>query len=113
MCPLLADPFLHSYEADYIADLIQKKEHRLARSFDLRFRYINGEQSLCLKSTIKGTTDTTKQALYLLLLVEIDGKGKIMTKLYDKPDDFSFRIVNFQILFPNLRMDVWYHNITP
>ena len=25
--PLLADLFLHSYEADLIADLIQKKEH--------------------------------------------------------------------------------------
>ena len=26
--PLLADLFLHSYEADFIADLIQKNEHR-------------------------------------------------------------------------------------
>ena len=34
------DLFLHSYEADLIADLIQKKKYRLARSFNLSFRYI-------------------------------------------------------------------------
>ena len=43
---LLADLFLHSFEADYIADLIQKKEHRLARSFNLSFRYIDDVLSL-------------------------------------------------------------------
>ena len=32
---LLVDLFLHSYEADFIADLIRKKEYRLARSFNL------------------------------------------------------------------------------
>ena len=37
--PLLADLFLHSYEADFIADLIGKKEYRLARSFNLSFCY--------------------------------------------------------------------------
>ena len=30
---LLADLFLHFYEAESIADLIRKKEYRLARSF--------------------------------------------------------------------------------
>ena len=39
--PLLADLFLHSYEADFIVYLIQKKEHRFARSFNLSFLYIN------------------------------------------------------------------------
>ena len=29
--PLLADLFLHSYEAEFIADLIRKKEYLLAK----------------------------------------------------------------------------------
>ena len=44
--PLLADLFLHYYEADFIADLIRMKEHRLARSFNLSFRYIDNVLSL-------------------------------------------------------------------
>ena len=44
--PLLADLFLHSYEVDFIADLIRKKEYRLARSFNLSFRYIDDVLSL-------------------------------------------------------------------
>ena len=38
--PLLAHLFLHSYEADLTADLIRKKEYRLAKFFNLSFRYI-------------------------------------------------------------------------
>ena len=44
--PLLADPFLHSYQADFKADLIRKKEYRLARSLHLSFRYIDDVLSL-------------------------------------------------------------------
>ena len=39
--PLLADLLFHSYEADFIAELIHRKEHRLARFLDLSFRYID------------------------------------------------------------------------
>ena len=38
---LLPDLFLQFYEADFIADLIQRKEHCLARSFDVSFCYID------------------------------------------------------------------------
>ena len=44
--PLLAHLFLHSFEVDFIADLIQRKEHRLARSFNLSFRYTDDVLSL-------------------------------------------------------------------
>ena len=43
---LLADLFIHSHEADFLSALIQKKEHRLARSFNLSFRIIHGVSSL-------------------------------------------------------------------
>ena len=47
---------------------------------------------------IKNTADTVKSASYLDLHLEIDGKGKLLTKLYDKRDDFLFRIVNFPFI---------------
>ena len=113
--PLLADLFLHSYEADFIADLIRKKEYRLARSFNLSFRYIDDVLSLNNPNfgdlihriypkelEIKDTTDTVKSASYLDLHLEIDGKGKLLTKLYDKRDVFSFKIVNFPFICGNI-----------
>jgi len=113
--PLLADLFLHSYEADFIADLIKKNEKHLARSFNLSFRYIDDVLSLNnprfgdyldniypKELEIKDTTDSAKSASYLDLLLEIDEEGKLMTKLYDKRDDFSFQIVNFPFLCGNI-----------
>ena len=44
--PLLFDLFFHSYEADFVVDLIQRKEHRLARSFNLNFHYNDDVLSL-------------------------------------------------------------------
>ena len=113
--PLLADLFLHSYEADFIADLITKKDRHLARSFNLSFRYIDDVQSLNNPSfgdyvhriypkelEIKDTTDTVKSASYLDLHLEIDERGVLMTKLYDKRDDFTFKIVNFPFICGNI-----------
>ena len=36
--PLVAD---HSFEADFISDLIRKKDYSLVRSFNLIFRFID------------------------------------------------------------------------
>ena len=43
---VLADIFLYSYGTHFIADTIQKKEHRLGRSFNLSFRYMDDVLSL-------------------------------------------------------------------
>ena len=51
---------------------------------------------------IKDSTDSVKSASYLDLHLKIDGKGKLLTKLYDKRDDFSFRMVNFPIICSNI-----------
>ena len=112
---LLAELLLHSYEADFIADLIRKKEYRLPRSFDLSFRIIEDELSLNSPNfgdlihriypkehEIKDMTNTVKSVSHLDLHLEIDGKGKLLTKLYDKRDDFSFRIVNFPFICGNI-----------
>ena len=74
--PLLDDLLLHSYETDFIADLIQKKEHRLSRSFNLSFRYIDDESSLNNPSF--GHIYQPHILTYTLRL----GKEKLLTKLY-------------------------------
>ena len=48
------------------------------------------------------TTDTVKSVLYLDLHLKIDNKGKLLTKLYDQRDDFSFRIANFLFISGNI-----------
>ena len=45
---------------------------------------------------IKDTTETERSASYLDLKLEIDSKGVLRTKLYDKRDDVYFPIVNFR-----------------
>jgi hypothetical protein len=44
---------------------------------------------------VKGTTDSQKSASSRDLDLEIDNRGRIKTKLYDKHDDIIFAIVNF------------------
>ena len=43
-----------------------------------------------------------KSASYLDQRLEIDGKGQLLTKLYDKRADFSFRIVNLPFIYGNI-----------
>ena len=43
---LLADLFLHAYEADYLQGVLKNKDGKLAQTFNSRFRYINGVLSL-------------------------------------------------------------------
>ena len=113
--PLLADLFLHSYEAEFIEGLLRNKEKKLARSFNSSFRYIDDVLSLNnprfgdflhtiypKELEIKDTTDSSKSASYLDLFLEIDRQGRLRTRLYDKRDDFSFPIVNFPFLCSNI-----------
>lgn len=112
--PLLANLFLYYYEADFMQELLRKKDKKLAISFNSTFRYIDDVLSLnnskfgdyvdCIypiELEITDTTDTIKSASYLDLHLEIDNKGWLKTKLYDKRDDFSFPIVNFPFLSSN------------
>ena len=83
--PLLADLFLHSYEAEFLQSLLDRKEHRLALSFNLTFRYIDDVLSLNnsrfgdflhliypQELEIKDTTESRRSASYLDLYLEID-----------------------------------------
>jgi hypothetical protein len=44
---------------------------------------------------VKETTDTASSASFLDLYLEFDDSGQISTKIYDKRDDFNFKIINF------------------
>ena len=112
--PLLADLFLYSYEVDFIQGLLKKNEKKLARSFNIKFRYIDDGLSLNnsgfgdfvdriypIKLEITDTTDTDRSASYLDLHLEIDNECLLRTKL-DKRDDFNFPIVNFPRICGNI-----------
>jgi hypothetical protein len=47
---------------------------------------------------IKDTTDTDRSVLYIDLHLNIDSKGRLRTKIYDKRDYLNFSIANFQFI---------------
>ena len=119
--PILADLFLYSNEADFIQELLRKKDKKWAISFNFTFRCIDGvltlnsskfgdyvERIYPIELEIKDTTDTVKSASYFDLHLKIDNECQLKTKLYDKRDDFSFPIVNFSFLCSNIPVSLAY-----
>ena len=51
---------------------------------------------------VKETTDTASSASFLDLYLEFDDSGQLSTKLYDKRDDFNFKIINFPNMCSNI-----------
>ena len=113
--PLLADLFLYSYENEFLHNMIRSGNWRLARSFNLCYRYIddlivfNNKKFLdYLKEiypsqlTVEKANKSDHLADYLDLTFIIDSGGKLSTRLYDKRDDFDFHIVNFPFLSSNI-----------
>ena len=113
--PLLADLFLYSYENEFLDKLIKEGKRKLARKFNLSYRYIDDLISFNIKRfkefisdiypkelTISETTESTSVASYLDLLFTRDRSNNITTKLYDKRDAFGFHIVNFPFMSSNI-----------
>ena len=113
--PLLADLFLYSYENEFLDKLIKEGKRKLARRFNLSYRYIDDLISFNNKRfkefisdiypkelTISETTESTSVASYLDLLFTRDRSNNITTKLYDKRDAFGFHIVNFLFMSSNI-----------
>ena len=112
--PLLADLFLYSYEAEFVQKLLSNKQKTRSASFNFTFRYIDDVLSINNRSfhdhlhtiqpselEIKETTETSTPASYLDLLLSMTD-GTLSTKLYDKRDDFVFRIVNLPYICSNI-----------
>ena len=113
--PLLADLFLYSYEADFIQTLLSRKQKKLAQKFNFTYRYIDDVLSINnpefinnivqiypTELEIKDTTESANSASYLDLLLTTNIDGKLVTKIYDKRDDFRFPIINFPFLDSNI-----------
>ena len=112
--PLLADLFLYSYESEFL-DMIRGGHRKLARSFNLCYRYIDdlivfnnkkfGDyvKEICPSQlTVEKANTSDDLANYLDLTFIIESNNRLYTKLYDKCDDFDFHIVNFPFLSSNI-----------
>jgi hypothetical protein len=53
---------------------------------------------------VKETTNTASSASFLDLYLEFDDSGQLSTKIYDKRDDFNFKIINFPKNSANLEL---------
>jgi hypothetical protein len=57
---------------------------------------------------VKETTDTASSAWFLDLYLEFDDSGQISTKIYDKRDDFNFKIINIPNMCSNIEKYLWH-----
>ena len=113
--PLLADLFLHTYEYAFI---IKTMKGDITRALQLNktFRYI--DDLLCVNNgnfnkhineiypselILKNTTTTPSEISYLDTTLNIgEGNGTVRISIYDKREDFNFKIVNFPYLDSNI-----------
>ena len=113
--PLLADLFFYSYENELLDKFVKEGKRKLARKFNLSYRYTDDLISFNNKRfkefisdiypkelTISETTESTSIASFLDLLFIRDKSINITTKLYDKRDAFGFHIVNFPFMSSNI-----------
>jgi hypothetical protein len=109
---LLADLFLYSYESEFLQNLVKDKKIHEARVFNFTYRYIDDVLSINNSRfaqllpliyppelEMKETTDYTS---FLDLYLEFYDSGKLSTKIYDKRDDFNFKIINFPNMCSNI-----------
>ena len=113
--PLLADLFLYSYESEFLDNMIRGGHRKLARSFNLCYRYIDDlivfnnkkfgdyvKEIYPSQLTVEKANTSDDLANYLDLTFIIESNNRLYTKLYDKRDDFDFHIVNFPFLSSNI-----------
>ncbi len=113
--PLLANLYLFSYEYDFMMKLLKKKKLHLARKFNFTFRYIDDLISLnnsyfkdYIKEIypkeleLKETTESKDGCSYLDLFIFRSDNDRLRCKLYDKRDDFSFKIINYPFMESNI-----------
>ena len=106
--PLLADLFLYSYEWEFLQKLVKDKKIHEARAFNFTYKYIDDVLSINNSRfaefvsliyppelEVKETTDAASSASFLDLYLEFDDSGQFSSNIYDKRDDFNFKIINF------------------
>ena len=96
MSLLLADLFLYSYQNEFLYSMIKSGHRRLARSFNLCYRYIDDlivfnnktfldylKEIYPSQLTVEKANKSDHLADYLDLTFIIDSGGKLSTRLYD------------------------------
>ena len=113
--PLLADLFLHTFEYDFMLTTM-KQDMTKAVSFGYTFRYIDDLFSVNNDSfeeyissiypselELKDTTMASNEVCYLdTRIKQGDASTPYHISVYDKRDDFDFRIVNFPHMDSNI-----------
>ena len=106
--PLLADLCLYSYENEILDNMIRSGHRRLARSFNLCYRYTDDsivfnnkkfldylKQIYPSQLTVEKANKSDHLADYLDLTFIIPPLSKLLSRLYDKHDDFDFTLSIF------------------
>ena len=105
--PPLADLFFHSYENEFLDNMIRSSLRNLARSFNLCYRYNKKKFGDYVKEiypsqlTVEKANTSDDLANYLDLTVIIGSNNRIYTKFYGKRD-FDFHIATFPFLSRNI-----------
>ena len=123
---LLSNSFLYSFENEFSDKLMKEGKRKLARKFNLSYRYIDDLISFNNKRfkefisdiypeelTIFETTESTSVASCLDLLFTRGKSNNITTKLYDKRDAFGFHIVNLLVKQYSINTSLWCLCISP
>ena len=111
--PLVANLFMFHYEYKYMRNLIKTNLLR-AKSFCNTMRYIDDllalnnkffhsaiEDIYPVELKLKKTSESSTTLSYLDIRITMVN-GKYSTAVYDKRDDFNFKIVNFPFLCSNI-----------
>ena len=108
--PLVADLFLFCYERDFMKDRSSDNQADVIRAFNSTSRYLDDLRNIDnpyfegmvnqiyppeLQLNKANTSDTEAPFLDLHLSIS---NGSVLSKIYDKRDDFDFDIVNFPFL---------------
>jgi hypothetical protein len=96
-------------------NFVKNKKIHEARAFNFTYRYIDDVLSINNPRNteflpliyppeleIKETSDTASSASFLDLYLELDDSCQLSTKIYDKRDDFNFKIINFPNMCSNI-----------
>ena len=118
--PMLADLFLYSYESEFMMKLAKSGDQDLIEKFNNSFRYIDDVLSMDnpffvqkIKTIypsqlqLNKSNSSSVEASFLDLHLEVTD-GIIKVNVYDKRDDFNFKIINFPCLDGDVPMSPSY-----
>ena len=108
--PLVADLFLFCYERDFMLSLSDNSQTDIIEAFNSTSRYLDDllnidnpyfkqmvGQMYFTELQLNKANSSDTEAWFLDLNLSISN-GIVSSKIYDKPDDFKFEIVNFLFL---------------